>query len=262
MMTVELPTLQDARQSLRARIGAARADAEPSAVDAIIACCGRLPLAMAVVGARAQGSPRFPLTSIAGELRAGWDELNAIMADDPRSDVRRVFSWSYQALRPETGRLFRLLSLHNGRDISTAAAASLAGLPIRQTRASLGELTRGHLLVERFPGRFGWHDLIRAYAAALADEVEPAAERDAAMARLISHYQHTAYLAQRWLSPEPIAVSPPTPHDGVAVAAIPDYESAIRTLATISSAVAVQVRDSGDRPELSTGLTTWRFPTP
>ncbi|RSM41186.1 AfsR/SARP family transcriptional regulator [Amycolatopsis balhimycina DSM 5908] len=249
MMTVELPTLQEARQSLRARLGAARVDAEPSAVETIIACCGRLPLAMAVAGARAQGSPRFSLTSIADELRAGWDELDAIVADDPRSNVRRVFSWSYQALRPEAGRLFRLLSLHNGTDISTAAAASLAGLQIRQTRESLGELTRGHLLVERFPGRFGCHDLIRAYAAALADEVEPAAERAAAVARLISHYQHTAYLARQWLSPELTAGSPPAPHDGVAVAAIPDYESAIRTLATISSAVAIQVRDSSHRPE-------------
>jgi DNA-binding SARP family transcriptional activator len=249
MMTVEIPTLEDARQSLRARIGAARADAEPSALDAIIACCARLPLAMAVVGARAQGSPRFSLMSIAEELRAGREPLEALVADDPRSDVRRVFSCSYHALRPETGRLFRLLSLSNGTDISTVAAASLAGLSIRQTHESLGELTRGHLLVERFPGRFACHDLIRAYSAALAEEVEPAAERDAALARLISHYQHTTYLAQRWLSPELTATSPPAPHDGVAVESIPDYESAIRTLATISSAVALQVRDSGRQPK-------------
>jgi hypothetical protein len=252
MMTVELPALEDARESLRARIGAARADTEPSALDAIIASCARLPLAMAVAGARAQGSPRFSLASIAEDLQAGWDHLDALVTDDPRSDVRRVFSWSYRALQPETGRLFRLLSLHNGTDISTASAASLAGLPIRRTRELLGELTRGHLLVERFPGRFACHDLIRGYAAALADEVDPATERDAALARLISHYQHTAYLAQRWLSPELTVEPPPSPHDGVTVETIPDHESAIRTLATISSAVAVQVRapspGRSDRP--------------
>lgn len=249
MMTVELPALEDARQSLRARIGAARADAEPSALDAIIACCARLPLAMAVVGARAQGSPRFSLTSIADELRAGRAPLDALVTDDPRSDVRRVFSWSYEALRPATGRLFRLLSLHSGTDISTAAAASLAGLPIRQAREFLGELTRGHLLIERFPGRFACHDLVRAYAAALADELESAAERGAALARLISHYQHTAHLAQRWLSPDLTGEAPLSPHDGVTPESITDHESAIRTLATISSAVAVQVRDSGHLPE-------------
>jgi hypothetical protein len=110
-------------------------------------------------------------------------------------------------------------------------------------------LTRGHLLVERFPGRFAYHDLIRAYAAALAEEVEPADERDAALARLISHYQHTAHLAQRWLSPGFTGGPPPSPHEGVTVETIPDHESAIRTLATISSAVAVQVRDSGGRPD-------------
>lgn len=250
MMTVGLPPLEDARESLRVRIGAARADTEPSALDAIIACCARLPLAMAVVGARAQGSPQFSLTSIADELRAGGGPLDAFVANDSRSDVRRVFSWSYQALRPESGRLFRLLSLHNGTDISTAAAASLAGLPIRQTRESLGELTRGHLLVERFPGRFAYHHhLVRAYAAALADEVEPADERAAALARLISYYQHTAYLAQRWLSPGLTGWSPSTPREGVTVETIPDHESAIRTLAAISSAVAAH-------PVVVTGIQT------
>ena len=261
LMTVGLPALEDARESLRARIGGARADAEPSALDAIIACCARLPLAMAVVGARAQGSPRFSLTSIADELRAGEEPLDAFVADDPRSDVRRVFSWSYQALRPETDRLFRLLSLHNGTDISTAAAASLAGLPIRQTRESLGELTRGHLLVERFPGRFAYHDLIRAYAAMLADEIEPPDERTAALARLISHYQCTAHLAQRWLSPGLTGWSPSTPRKGVTVETIPDHESAIRTLATISSAVAVQVRDSGRRPDVARASNGRRCPS-
>jgi len=248
MVTVGLPALEDARESLRARIGPARADAEPSALDAIVACCARLPLAMAVVGARAQGSPWFSLTSIAGELRAGRAPLDAFAGDDPLSDVRRVFSWSYQALSLETGRLFRLLSQHHGTDISTAAAASLAGLTIRQTRESLRELTRGHLLVERFPGRFACHDLIRAYAAGLAEEVDTAAERGAALARLISHYRHTAYVTQRWLSPDLAAGSPPPPHDGVTVEHIPDHESAIRTLAMISSAVAVQVRNSVDGP--------------
>jgi hypothetical protein len=74
----------------------------------------------------------------------------------------------------------------------------------------------------------------------LAEEVEPAAERAAALARLISHYQQTADPAQRRLSPDRAAGPPPSARDGVSADAIPDYESAIRTLATISSAVVTR----------------------
>jgi hypothetical protein len=209
---------------------------------------------MALVSARAQGNPRFSLASIVGELHAAQDPLDAISGVDSPSAVREVFSWSYRILRPETARLFRLLSLHGGPDISVAAAASLAGLPIRRTRESLGELTVSNLLLEHFPGRFVWHDLVRAYAIALADELDHPADRDMALTRLISHYQHAAYLAQRRLSTDLLVTGPsPSPPDGVSVETIADYDAAIRTLATISSAVAVQVRDSGREGQRSLG---------
>ena len=42
--------------------------------------------------------------------------------------MRAVFSWSYQQLTGEAARMFRLLGLHPGPDITVPAAASLAGL--------------------------------------------------------------------------------------------------------------------------------------
>jgi hypothetical protein len=47
--------------------------------------------------------------------------------DDPHADISAVFSWSYRSLGTEAARLFRLLGLHPGPDISVPAAASLAG---------------------------------------------------------------------------------------------------------------------------------------
>ena len=101
-LTVGLPPIQDARQDLQLRIGQTRAAAEPAALDALIDCCARLPLAMAVVGARARVNPAFSLASIAGELRAAQNSLEALSGDDTVSDVRGVFSWSTQrsARRP------------------------------------------------------------------------------------------------------------------------------------------------------------------
>ncbi|MEV6848755.1 BTAD domain-containing putative transcriptional regulator [Actinoplanes sp. NPDC051411] len=232
-LTADLPGLDDARDSLRARIGDQRASAEPQALDEIIARCGRLPLAIAVVGARAHGNPEFSLTAIAAELRAAPNPLDAL---------HDIFSWSYRSLSEPAARLLRLLSLHVGGEITTAAAASLAGLPPRRARELTAELTQGRLLLERQPGRYVLHDLIHAYAAGLARDREPAAERDAALARLLTHYALTAQHARDWLGTPPPGPAD-TPSAGeVTAEPIGSYDAAVRTLARISSIVAGRIR--------------------
>ena len=111
-----------------------------------------------------------------------------------------MFSWSYRALTAPAARMFRLLGLHPGPDITTAAAASLAAIPPGQARALLTELTRAHLLAEHAPGRYTFHDLLRAYASELASAQDGPADRDAAVHRLLDHYLHTASnAAARWV---------------------------------------------------------------
>src|SRR5262249_56377913 len=111
------------------------------AVEQIIGCCARLPLALTIAAARAEQSG-FPLATLAAELTGAGQRLDALDAGDAVSQVRAVFSWSYAALSPAAARLFRLLGLHPGPDISAAAAASLAALLPTQTRQLLTELTR------------------------------------------------------------------------------------------------------------------------
>jgi DNA-binding SARP family transcriptional activator len=200
-----LPTA-DARVFLANRLGAARLAAEPAPTQEIIQRCAGLPLALAIVSARAALNPRFPLAAIAAELRDPDGSLDAFSVSDTAVDVRDVFSWSYHALDDPAARLFRLLALHPGPDISTNAAASIAGLTRRQTRALLGTLTRSHLLIEHVPGRFTSHDLLRAYEGELTATHDSDAERQAALRRMLDHYLHSAYDASQLLSPhrEPI----------------------------------------------------------
>ena len=110
-------------------------------------------------------------------------------------------SWSYQQLDADAARLFRLLGLHAGPDISAAAAASLAGLPLDEGHRRLAELTRAHLLAENPAGRFSSHDLLHTYAADLTQSDDSAAQRRAATGRLLDHYLHTAYSAALILHP-------------------------------------------------------------
>ncbi|MFC8368231.1 BTAD domain-containing putative transcriptional regulator [Streptomyces sp. NPDC057239] len=192
-LTLDQMTPTEAFDLLAARLGTDRLAEEPRAAGEIIARCGRLPLALAIVAAHAGVRPGFPLSAIAEEVRDSHGSLDAFAGgDDITTDVRAVFSWSYKALSAPAARLFRLLGLHCGPDISVPAVAALAGLPPREARGLLGELTRAHLLTEHFPGRCTLHDLLRVYAAERARAEETARERDDAVERLLTWYLHTA----------------------------------------------------------------------
>jgi DNA-binding SARP family transcriptional activator/tetratricopeptide (TPR) repeat protein len=188
----------EAHAMLGARLGIDRVTAEPAAARAIIGLCASLPLALAVVAARAVTHPGFSLAALAGQLRGGLDELAGA---DQVTDPRAVFSWSYLQLSPAAARLFRLLALHPGPDLSTRAAASQAGLLPGKVRPALAELAQANLITEHSPGRYTCHDLLRAYAAELAEVDESPAERDQAIHRMLGHYSYTAYHADGFLDP-------------------------------------------------------------
>ncbi|MEW2396202.1 BTAD domain-containing putative transcriptional regulator [Streptomyces sp. NPDC046862] len=220
----------EARDFLTRRLGASRVAAEPEAVAEIAALCAGLPLALACVAARAVTHPRFALSAIAAELREAHGSLDAFARADASADVGAVFSWSSRALSPGAARLFPLLSLHPGPDFSVTATAALAGLPVRQVRRQLAELAHGHLIGERVPGRYAFHDLLRAHAGELVHDRHPETERRAAAERLYTHHLHTAHAAGLLLAPHADLVPlPPTP-TGVAVVPLADDREALAWL--------------------------------
>jgi tetratricopeptide (TPR) repeat protein/transcriptional regulator with XRE-family HTH domain len=214
LLSLDILTRGEAMQLLTARLGVPRAAAEPCAIDEIAVLCAQLPLALAIAAARAAARPRFPLTQVAAELRGTAGRLDALDAGDPAASVRAVFSWSYQQLSPDAARMFRLLGLHPGPDISVPAAASLAAVGEPQARRLLGELARHRLIGEHAPGRYAFHDLLRAYAAGQARECDPEPDRAAAVSRILDHYLHTAGHCRQLLwrpEHEALALAPPAP---------------------------------------------------
>ncbi|WP_371661817.1 tetratricopeptide repeat protein [Streptomyces sp. NBC_00280] len=212
-LRVDLLTTAEAWHLLARRLGTARLAEEQAAVTEIIARCARLPLALSIVAARAAAHPHFPLAVFAGELRRAGAALDPFTGDDPATDVRGVFSWSYRRLGPDAARLFRLLGLHPGPDIGEAATASLTGQRPERVRPLLAELTRAHLLDQHTPGRYTLHDLLRAYATELTREHDPDRDRRAALHRLLDHYLCSAATASEALSwyRDPIPLNAPSP---------------------------------------------------
>lgn len=213
LLTLKLPSVLTARETLERRLGVDRVAAEPEAVEEIIQLCGRLPLALAIVAARAAAHSDFTLASIANNLRRTWGRLDAFATAGVAADARTVFSWSYRRLTPQACRLFRLLPLQPAADITVAASASLLGDTPETANRLMAELTSTALITEHQPGRYAFHELTRAYAVELSDSTDTDTDRHEALARLLDHYLHSSYAAQVELKPhrEPIAPSPPLP---------------------------------------------------
>src|ERR1700761_6633479 len=192
-LSLDVLTEEEAHELLGRRLGPDVVGAGPAAAAELISLCARLPLALGVAAGRAATRPGFSLTALAAELRDTRNRLEVLDAGDAATDVRAVLSWSYEQLSPTAARMFRLLGLHPGPDVSLAAAASLAGVSRSEANSALRELTRVHAVAEHVPGRFAFHDLLRAYAVDQAETMDSPAHGAAAIRRSMDFYLHTAH---------------------------------------------------------------------
>jgi tetratricopeptide (TPR) repeat protein len=190
-----------ARDLLARRLGVHRLDAEPPAVAALLDTCAGLPLALAIVAARAAAPPQVPLAVLAEELADATARLDALDTGEPNLNLRAVLSWSCRALPAEALRLFGLLGVAPGPDISLSAAAELTGLTPLQTTTLLRVLQAAHLLQQPTPDRYRMHDLIRLHAAEQANQRPEDGGLDAALRRITAWYIRAAFVADRMLDP-------------------------------------------------------------
>ncbi len=228
LVSLDILTSDEAAQLLRRRLGQHRVAAEPRALRELAGLCGGLPLALAIIAARAASRPQFELAVLAAGLRDEHGRLDMLDADsEAASSIRAVFSWSYQNLSAPLAALFRMLGQHPGPDISVQAVASLADLDIARARKLLEQLAGACLITEHAPGRYAFHDLVRAYAAEQAGALDPAAARQAAIGRVLDHYLRTAAAADRLLNPWRDPISPDLPQPGITPVGFADYEAAM-----------------------------------
>ncbi|MFI2652217.1 tetratricopeptide repeat protein [Micromonospora fulviviridis] len=207
--TLNVLTDDEAHHLLSRRLGARRVAEEPDSVAALLDRCHGLPLALSIVAARAAMHPDLPLRTLVEELSEEATRLDVLTAGELTADLRAVFAASTRALQPRAARVFRLLGLTPGPEVSLRAAASLNGLPAQETRRLLHELHEAHLVHQQTSTRYRLHDLVRLYAAEQVERDLPEAGQ-AALHRMLDHYLHTAHAAARLLDPlrEPITLPP------------------------------------------------------
>lgn len=193
--TFTLGPLSDAEalDLLAHRIGAPRLAREPRAAAEVVRACGGIPLAVQIAAARLAARLSWPIAAMADRLLDERRRLDELTVGDLA--VRASFQLSYTMLGPAAGpgslspaRTFRLLGLALGPDISLPAATALLDAPAHAVEGALEILVDAHLLQSPAPGRYRLHDLLRLYAAELAEQHEPPQERQSALGRIVDWY--------------------------------------------------------------------------
>jgi DNA-binding SARP family transcriptional activator/tetratricopeptide (TPR) repeat protein len=240
---LDVLTPDEAYALLTRLLGEQRASAEPGAVVELARLCAYLPLALRITAANLADTER--VADYAARLAAG-NRLAALQVDgDEQAAVRAAFDLSYAALPAPAQQLFRLLGLHAGPDVTAAAAASLVGRPVDEVRPPLDDLVRAHLLTELPGGRYGSHDLLRAYATELAGTLDEP-DRAAAARRILDHYLHSAHAAVRLLDPARDLVTPEPPGPGVIPEQPADHAAAMAWFAAEYPALRAAAERAAD----------------
>ena len=194
-LTVDVFTPDEALAFLARAVLGVPVGADPHAAARIAERCGYLPLALGLIGGHIHSTPGWTLTDHADRL----DERHHQRRLD--TGVELALHLSYQHLRAGQRRLLRLLALHPGQDFDAYAAAVLADTDLTTAQAGLDHLHRDHLLQQTSPGRYTFHDLVRAYAITRATDEDPPSARCTALTRLFDHYLVAAAAAVHTLYP-------------------------------------------------------------
>ncbi|GAA1956050.1 ATP-binding protein [Kitasatospora viridis] len=177
--------------------GLTRLSPDAPAIRAAVGLCGNLPLALRIVAARLRHRGVQAVDGLVARLHD--ENARLVTLQDEDRNLAAVFEASYGALPAAEQRLFRLLGQLPGTEFDVWTAANLAGTDLWEGERLLDSLLDHNLLIQHAPERYHFHDLVRLYARTLA-ELDPPAERAAALDRLLGYYVHTARQADRHLN--------------------------------------------------------------
>ncbi|WP_051772729.1 tetratricopeptide repeat protein [Saccharothrix sp. NRRL B-16314] len=207
-IVLDAMNLDEGLALLRSLLGDDRVDLEIAAATRLVELSGGLPLALAVIGARARDMPGDRLNRLVADLEDSSRRLDALDTGEGDTSVRSAMDWSYRALSEEAARLFRRLSSHPGPDFGVDVVASMAGTSRRTAQALLRELTRSNIVHSSEANRYSLHDLVAVFAEETAASTDSPQERDTVALRMFNHYLGTGMRAALLFDPfrEPIDV--------------------------------------------------------
>lgn len=189
-------------------IGEERLAAEREAALDLVVACGHLPLAVRIVAARLAARPGWTVETLSRRLHVERRRIDELRIGDLA--VAAAFELSYRQLTPDQARAFRLVASVDGPDIGLPAAAALLDLDEYDAEDLLEALVDVAMVESPFPGRYRYHDLLRAFArrrpteegdSSTAGDPVAGGEAVAARDRLLDHLLATACTAFQYAVP-------------------------------------------------------------
>jgi DNA-binding SARP family transcriptional activator/tetratricopeptide (TPR) repeat protein len=180
-------------------VGQRAREAKPDETSMVLKACAGLPLAIRIAASRLAARPGWTVGELGLRLADERQRLAELKAGDVA--VRASFAVSYTALPAELARIFRMLGVSGLPLIRTRMVAALTDLPSDAVTPALEMLVDAHLLQSPAAHRYQLHDLLRIYAAELADKAEDREERAAVVDRMMDFYTASAISAARLLHP-------------------------------------------------------------
>jgi DNA-binding SARP family transcriptional activator/tetratricopeptide (TPR) repeat protein len=216
-------TQSEAVALLTTFVGERRVADQPDSAVHISHLCGRLPLALAIVGAQLTADPTRGLGEHAAVL-SGRDRLSMLaIEDDDRAEVRAAFTDSYLGLPVELRTAFRRLSVHPGRTLGPESGAALMDTDEPRGGEWMKRLVRFHMIELVGTDRYAFHDLLRLFARERAAQEGDDAE---ATRRMSDWYVHAVDAAARVLHPQLLRLEVPAAPAGVRVPGFDTAEAA------------------------------------
>ncbi|WP_344216793.1 ATP-binding protein [Kribbella sancticallisti] len=239
-------------------VGPDRIEAEPDAAETLVRLVGRLPLAVRLVSARLAARPAWPLQHLVDQLQDEYRRLDSLGVDD--TGVRASISGSVAFLESSdeevdrrSARALPLLGLPDGMELITSTAARILDASELQSDAILERLVDLNLLESIGPGRYRFHDLVRAYARELGGRVLTEKERDSAMDRVLRFYAAIAWSCHELThSASPRLVFATTRSESLP--AFADGNALLRWLDAEFANVTEVIRQAGETPNLRTAI--------
>jgi DNA-binding SARP family transcriptional activator/tetratricopeptide (TPR) repeat protein len=222
LLSLDLLSRQEATSLLASICDDGRIAAEPAAVTQLAEeLCGRLPIAVVLAARKLRNHPLWTVSDLV-------QRMTGMRPSAGTDDLTRVFDLSYHALTSAQQRVFRLLALHPGEDLTAELAAALGLITLHEAETLLEGLLDAHLLQQVTTNRYRFHDLIREYARHRVHTDDTAEDRLAALSRMLVWYLHSAEAARLLLDPHRRRVVPlPARESWCFVAELRDYQHAL-----------------------------------
>ena len=199
VLAVDVLALADAAVMLREFAGRPAQAASQEEWEELAHGCGRLPLALAVCGARLRDRPTWSVRFMIDELKRAEAPMSTFIGDVPGAPAK-VFDRAYREFDSEFQRFYRRLGVFPGATLSAPTAGALTGVSAEVAEHRLDQLWRLHLLKETAPRRYQIHAIVQEHMRGLLGSDETSGAREERVAGLLEWYLGAVRRADRAIS--------------------------------------------------------------